>query len=91
MEKINMSQLIRETAQQMGCYKSIAKEIIQKFFLKQIHTHLIKCEQVDLSPFGVLYLAPAKTPKRDGAYRKILKFRASKNYIKIINGEKEGV
>lgn len=71
-----MSQLITETADQYGCFRTEAKGLIKEFN-RIIMYHLQNGESVDLSPLGVVYTALAKRPAANGQYRTIIKLKPS--------------
>jgi len=88
-DKINTSQRVAEAAQNMGCFRSEAKELIQDYFLESILRHLGDGRAVGLSRIGVLYPARAKTPRAAGQYRMTIRFEPSASAKKILTGEKE--
>lgn len=85
-EKINMSQLVTETADQYGCYRIEAKGLLKEFF-NIVMDCLQQGKAVDISPIGVLYTEPAKRPDATGKKRMIVKLKPAPVSKKILSGE----
>lgn len=87
MERVNMSQLISETAEELNIPYENAREVIQLTFIPIVLKHMTANRQVSLTTIGVLYPAQARRPKEDGTYRIVPKLRASPVAKKILSKE----
>jgi len=87
MEKVNMSQLINETAEELNIPYENAREVIQLTFIPIILKHMTANRQVNIATIGVLYPAQARRPKEDGTYRITPKLRASPVAKRILSRE----
>lgn len=85
-QKIKLSQLIKESAETKGFYKTQTKELIENFLFKIVIDHLTVGEEVDVG-IGILFLDKAKIARKDGVRRTVIRFRSSPTLIRKLSGE----
>lgn len=88
-EKINMSELIGEIAEQNNFYEGEVKVLLQDIFIPTVLEHLQAGREVALPRLGVLYTKKSQKPTLTGDYLRVPRFRASPVAKRIINS-KEG-
>ena len=89
VDKVNMSELITEIAEQNDFYEPEIKILLQDIFIPTVLNHLQAGREVALPRLGVFYTKRSQKPTLDGNYLLVPRFRASPVAKKVINQKEE--